>query len=132
MLRPQCSPLLLHLGEGRLHAVSCFADALLQSGKAKTIWRRLVPNHSRIFDFVTQQLVDMSVELTRMPAAQSELAIRCLAPRLELYEAIRNLLVVGRSLDRVRNRGQKDIWFRFAHVVDRGLDIFHLFALVAP
>src|SRR5437867_11557228 len=80
----------------------------------------------------TKQLVRILVELARVPASNSKIAVGTFRPTCNSGDAVGHFIEIRGSADRIGNGCKKDIGSRAFHVVDRFLDIFHLLAFVSP
>jgi hypothetical protein len=108
--------LILNFGDG--HASTSERDessparalfnAMAKAGCAFGVCRRCAGQAGKLH-FLLKKPVGVTVKLLRMPALDLQIAIGAGCPRLQLNQAIRHLLVVRRSLDRIRDRGKEDI-----------------------
>src|SRR5579863_10390585 len=67
-----------------------------------------------------------------MSPANSQLPIGAQVPRLRLFNLIVHFRKVGRTLNRISDRREKDVWIRPFDVLDGGFNIGELLALIAP
>jgi hypothetical protein len=74
-------------------------------------------------DLCLQKLIRVRVESARMPASDSNIAIRTSFPGLRIRGAIRHIPKVRGATDRIRNRCKEDIRLRLSDVTNGGLDI---------
>src|SRR5262249_13171941 len=84
------------------------------------------------FHFGTKQLVCVLVEVARVPASNSKIAVGTFRPTCSSGGAVGDFVEIWGSADRIGNGGKENIWSCAFHVMNRFLDILHVLAFVSP